>query len=257
MSRMQLSTTLSNEPVAHTSNLASARVPLYRVLAKRLEQEIRTGHFRVDEALPPERELVASHGVSRVTARKAIDVLVAQGLVQRRHGSGNFIAPRLEQNLNELTSFSEEMRSRGLTASSEWLDRTVRPGTKEECNSLGLMWPNKILSLERLRLADGRPVAYEQTLLPRDALTSPFAIGESLYAQLSQTKYAPVQAKQHIRAINASTRLAKLLQLRAGTALLWVTRTAYGANDTVVECTVSYCRSDYYDFVVEMKRSHD
>ncbi|WP_342590561.1 GntR family transcriptional regulator [Rhodoferax aquaticus] len=244
------------EPATVASESASARAPLYRLLAKRLEQEIRTGHFRVDEALPPERELVASHGVSRVTARKAIDLLVAQGLVQRRHGSGNFIAPRLEQNLSGLTGFSEEMRKRGYQASSEWLDRTVRPGTKEECHSLGLMWPNKILCLERLRLADGRPVAYERTLLPRDALSSPFAIEESLYAQLSQTQYAPVEAKQHIRAMNANTRLAKLLHLRAGTALLWVTRTAYGVGGGVVECTVSYCRSDYYDFVVEMKRSH-
>jgi GntR family transcriptional regulator len=82
-------------------------VPLYLQLAQKIAQAIRAGSYQPDEALPSERMLSESLSLSRVTARKAIDQLVTQGLVVRRRGSGNYIAPRLEQPLSRLTSFSE------------------------------------------------------------------------------------------------------------------------------------------------------
>jgi GntR family transcriptional regulator len=78
-----------------------------------------------DEALPSERVLSERLDVSRATARAAIDQLVEQGLIIRKRGSGNYIAPRLEQPLARLTSFSEELKRRGYTPSSQWLQRTV------------------------------------------------------------------------------------------------------------------------------------
>ena len=87
--------------------------PLYVQLAQKLAQAIRDGRYLADEALPSERVLSESLNLSRVTARKAIDQLVEQGLVVRRRGSGNYIAPKLEQPLSRLTSFSEELQQRG------------------------------------------------------------------------------------------------------------------------------------------------
>ena len=78
--------------------------PLYLQLAHQLEADIRAGTYRVDQALPSERVLSESLGVSRITARKAIDVLVEQGLVQRRHASGNLIVPPLEQPAPKLSN---------------------------------------------------------------------------------------------------------------------------------------------------------
>lgn len=207
------------------------------------------------QALPSERMIAESLGVSRVTARKAIDRLVEQGLVVRRHGSGNFIAQRLEQPLSRLTSFSEELRQRGYVPTSQWLTRDVRAATALERQQLGLGRTTKLAHLERLRLADGVAMAYEVSVLPLAALPQPQTLDGSLYAYLDGTVHAPVRAVQHIRALNANARMASLLELPAGAALLWVSRTAYTATGAPVEFTLSYCRSDYYDFVAEMKRT--
>ena len=83
--------------------------PLYMQVARKLIQDVREGRYRVDQALPSERLLSDQLDISRVTARKAIDQLVDQGLVVRRRGSGNYVAPRIEQPLSNLSSFSEQL----------------------------------------------------------------------------------------------------------------------------------------------------
>ena len=104
--------------------------PLYQQLARQLTEGILAGTYRVDQALPSERVLSESRNLSRVTARKAIDRLVEQGLIVRKHGSGNYIAPRLEQPLTRLTSFSEELHQRGfvLLPLAEIAPQLIIPG---------------------------------------------------------------------------------------------------------------------------------
>jgi GntR family transcriptional regulator len=80
------------------------------------------------------------------------------------------------------------------------------------------------------------------------------AVQSSLYEHLARTQSAPVRALQHIRALNASAKLALQLGVPERQAVLFITRIAYLANNQVVELTHSYCRSDYYDFVAEMRR---
>jgi GntR family transcriptional regulator len=226
--------------------------PLYLQLARQLEQGIRTGTYRVDQALPSERMLSESLGVSRITARKAIDVLVEQGLVLRRHGSGNFIAPRLEQPLSKLASFSEELRQRGYLPSSNWITREVATASVAEREAMGLARGARVARLERLRLADGVPMAYERSTVLLSACPRPQDLDGSLYLHLARSGLAPVRAVQHIRAVNAESAMAASLGIAIGAALLWVSRTAYLPDGVAVECTQSYCRSDYYDFVAEL-----
>ncbi|WKB51563.1 GntR family transcriptional regulator [Eleftheria terrae] len=228
--------------------------PLYLQLAQVLSQAIRDGRYQVDEALPSERTLSESLSVSRVTARKAIDQLVDQGLIVRRRGSGNYIAPRLEQPLSRLTSFSEELNQRGYTPSSRWLERTLAPSVPEEQLSLGLSPGTRVARLERLRLADEAVMAYEVSVIPQAVLPNPEAVENSLYEFLARSGHAPVRALQHIRALNAQAKLADLLEVPTGQAVLFITRIGYLESGQAVELTHSYCRSDYYDFVAEMRR---
>ena len=137
--------------------------PLYLQLARKLGEAVRQGKYQVHEALPSERLLSETLGVSRVTARKAIDQLVEQGLILRKRGSGNYIAPRLEQPLSRLTSFSEELHRRGYEPSSRWLDRSVTQAAPDEQLSLGLSSNAKVARLERLRLADDVLISYAIT----------------------------------------------------------------------------------------------
>jgi GntR family transcriptional regulator len=228
--------------------------PLYLQLAQQIAQAIRDGHYRPDQALPSERVLSESLSLSRVTARKAIAQLVEQGLVLRRRGSGNYIAPKLEQPLTRLTSFSEELQQRGFHPSSRWLVRDVTGAAPDEQLALGLSTGARVARLERLRLADDVVMAYEVSVLPEAVLPEPQRVEASLYARLGVLGCAPARALQHIRALNIDARLASLLDLPLGQAVLHITRVGYLASGQAVELTHSYCRSDYYGYVAEMKR---
>jgi GntR family transcriptional regulator len=115
----------------------------------------------VGDAIPSERQLSADFGVSRLTVRAALDDLVREGYLVRRHGSGTFVSePKIAQELT-MTSFTDDMRSRGLSPASETLDlRTVSAGAR--LGRLLRVSPSEpVLVAERLRLADGESMAIE------------------------------------------------------------------------------------------------
>lgn len=227
--------------------------PLYLQLALHLEKLVHKGVSDGLLALPSERALAADTGVSRITARKAISHLVTQGLVVKRHGSGNYIKPRIEQPVSKLVSFSEELRQRGFTPSSRWLSRTLAPATPEQQLALQLAPTGVVTRLERLRLADDTVMAYEYSVLPETVVPFPAAVGESLYAYLKERDLAPVRAIQHIRATNAGEGLAAKMGVDANQALIFVSRTGFSQTGQPVELTHSYCHSDFYDFVAELR----
>ena len=231
-----------------------ASTPLYLQVRNGLTRLIREGRFSPDDALPSERLLAQRLGISRVTARKAIDALATDGLIVRRHGSGNYIAPMLEQPLTRLTSFTEELKLRGFAPSSRWIRRVVGAVMPEEMVALGLPPGARVARLERVRLADDTPMAYESSALPTSVVPNPEAVQDSLYAYLAERGSVPVRALQHIRAANASARHAELLGIPPGQALLFITRVGYVEEGRAVEITHTWCRSDYYDFVAELRR---
>ena len=212
------------------------------------------GRYQPHQALPSERVLSESLGLSRVTTRKAIDQLAAQGLIVRRAGSGNYIAPRIEQPLSRLTSFSEQLRARGYRPSSRWLSRTVAAPTREERETLRLRKGARVARLERLRIADGEVVSMETCVLPVSVLPEPERLEGSLYEFLDAAGKPPVRAVQHIRALNASAQLAHLLHVPAERAVLFITRVSYLASGRPIEIAHSYCRDEYFDLYVELRR---
>ncbi|MDF3865771.1 GntR family transcriptional regulator [Pseudomonas denitrificans (nom. rej.)] len=229
-------------------------IPLYLQLARSLETAIHAGQWRAEEALPSERHLSEYLGLSRVTARKALEVLLEQGLVHRIQGSGTFITPRLEQPLSRLSSFSEMLRLKGFTPSSTWLEREISLPTHEEVIRLGLSPTEKVVRMKRLRKADGVVMAIEQSSLPARLLGDPAVVGDSLYAHLDAIGRPVVRALQHVQAVNASVEEATLVGIRPGTAMLLMTRIGYLEDNTAIELTDTYCRNDYYDFVAELRR---
>ena len=227
---------------------------LYLQVRNGLARMIRERRFSVDDALPSERVLAERLGISRVTARKAIGALVDEGLIVRRHGSGNYIAPMLEQPLTRLTSFTEELKQRGFEPHSRWIRRVVGPAMPEEMVALGLSPGTRVARLERVRLADATPMAYEASALPVSVVPDPEGVKDSLYNYLLERNTVPVRALQHIRAANANSRQAELLGIPLGQALLFITRVGYLDDGRAVEITHTWCRSDYYDFVAELRR---
>ncbi|MET3130836.1 GntR family transcriptional regulator [Oxalobacteraceae bacterium GrIS 1.11] len=228
--------------------------PLYMQLANMLSDGIGAGDWRANQALPSERMLSELLDISRVTARKAIDMLCERGMLTRKRGSGTYITPKLEQPLSRLTSFSEELRQRGFTAGSRWLQRDIGVAAPLELLSLGLSPHMPVARLKRLRTADDVVMAIETTTIPALYMPDPQSVTDSLYGYLESKGTIPMRALQHIRAINASAEQAKLAGIKTGAAMLHITRVSYLENGAAVELTHSYCRSDYYEFVAESRR---
>jgi GntR family transcriptional regulator len=233
---------------------AQSPTPLYLQLAHNLAAAIHNDRWTAGQALPSERVLSEALGVSRVTARKAIALLVEQGLIRRTQGAGSFITPRYEDPLSRLTSFSEMLRRRGFTPSSKWLAREVVPANREEIIQLGLSPAAAVTRLRRLRLADGIVMAVENSTFPAALLPDPEAIGNSLYSYLEQKGLTIVRALQHFRAVNATRELAAQMDIAPHDALLLITRVGYTAEQRAIELTDTYCRNDYYDFVAELRK---
>jgi GntR family transcriptional regulator len=218
--------------------------PLYLQLARNLATAIHCGVWSAGEALPSERTLSDAIGVSRITARKAIELLVEQGLIRRARGAGSFITPRVEDPLSRLTGFTKKMQQRGFRPDSVWLERDIRAANRDELVHLGLS-PGAAV--------DGIVMAVEHSALPAAIVPDPLAIGVSLYSYLEQRGAAVVRALQHFRAVNASSEIASLMDIEPRSALLVITRIGYSADQRAIELTDTYCRDDYYDFVAELR----
>lgn len=226
--------------------------PLYRRLQDALRGAIETSLLGPQDALPPERDLAADFEVSRITVRKALDGLVAEGLLQRRQGAGTFVSGRVEKQFAKLSSFSEDMAARGRTPRSEWVLRSSGEVTPEESLALGLSPGAPVHRLHRIRYADDMPMAVEYTRVPGFGLPNPEAVEESLYVALQAQGYRPTRALQRLRAVLLDEERAKLLRVQAGDAALYIERRGFLDDGRVIEATESWYRGDAYDFVAEL-----
>lgn len=225
-------------------------VPLYLQLQRRIRSAIENGELSADEALPPERDMAIEFDVSRVTVRKALDGLVAAHLLSRKHGAGTFVAARVEKNSAALTSFSEDMISRGRKPHSVWLAKSEGTVSPEESLALGLGPGAAVYRFARVRMADDQSMALEYSTVPADSLPSLDAVEDSLYDALAE--HRPTRVLQRLRAVLFTAEQAEMLGISAGDPGLEIERRGFDTAGRTVEFTRSFYRGDAYDFVSEL-----
>lgn len=238
-------------------------IPKYFQLANILREQIQNGEFEPQDAIPSERHLEYQYNLSRPTIRQAIDLLERQGYLYRIHGKGTFVSPpKLQKGILELTSFSEDMRKRGLEPGQQILDfEYVTPSTKI-AQQLGLNDPDaKVLRIRRIRLGNEEPIGLQDSYL---ALDSAYTITReeieqrgSIYAIL-QDKFGifPTEADETLEVTVATPDEAELLQIPVGSPLLLNERTLWSQDRKAIEFVSILYRGDRYKYFVRLTRSY-
>ncbi len=228
-----------------------SKLPYYQQLYDLLYKDISGGRWRPGDMLPSETELIDRYQVSRITVRQALALLVKDGLIYRRRGLGTFVSvPKIEQGLNRIISFSEDMRRRGFQAGTAVLSSGLVAASEEIAERLELDPGEEIAYLERIRLADGEPMSIEISYLIHrlcpDILKKDFARTPLRETLARDYDLLLTNAKQQIRAITASAELAEKLLVSFGAPLFYIERISYSQYNKPVEYLQLYHRGDRY-----------
>ncbi|MCE1228835.1 MAG: GntR family transcriptional regulator [Firmicutes bacterium] len=230
----------------------SSQLPRYFLIEQSLLEQIHSNALRPGDTLPSEAKLAEMFGVSRITAKRALDDLVQQGFAYRHQGRGTFVARGRIKDISGYRSFSEEIRAQGREPRSEVLSFREEFPSREILDRLHLEQGSRVYLLKRVRLADGEPVAVESAYLPSricPALGKEDMAKESLY-QVLQRRYniVPVWADSEIEAREATREESRLLKLKTKGIVLAARRITYSMNHDVIESVDSVYRADRFTF---------
>ncbi|TMF70357.1 MAG: GntR family transcriptional regulator [Chloroflexi bacterium] len=210
----------------------------------------------VGQPIPAERQLAIDLGVSRLTLRAALDDLVRDGYLDRRHGSGTYVTePKIAQPLT-LTSFSEDMRRRGMTPGSRTLELTSTLAGARLAHRMGVSPEARLFRVKRLRLADSMPMAMEILHVPEalvPGLTRADFEGRSFY-ELLQERYGITVASgtQSIEPTVTSEDESDVLGVPLHTPAFLFERTTVSESGRIVEFVRSIYRGDRYRLVADL-----
>jgi GntR family transcriptional regulator len=234
----------------------SGSEPLYHELASKLERAISTGELPPGATLEGELALSQRLGISRPTVRRAIQELTTKGLIVRRRGIGTQVVQATLSRKVELSSLWEDLDRLGKKPSTRVLGRQIIPADEHVATELRLRPQEHVMHLQRLRMADGRPMALMENFLPvqfADISTQELE-QHGLYQLLQQRGVVVQVAHQSITARRATTSEAKLLEIQRANPLLVANRTAYDASGSPIETGSHAYRPDLYAFEVTMVR---
>jgi GntR family transcriptional regulator len=232
---------------------------LYWQLAERVRGRILDGHYADGSQLPTEQALGQEFGVSRITVRSALDRLAAEGLVRRERGRGTFVTTRpVAFGLQRFADFAEELATTGLSPSSRVAHFGEEPADPEVAAHLGLAPGTPVVRVDRLRLADDQPLAFDRTYLPLRygrLLDRARLETVTIVHQLEADFGIPIIAGRYtITAAVADDDVAAALGLAPGAPVLLVHRTPQTAGDTRVFYQQRHYRGDRVCYTVDLRR---
>jgi DNA-binding GntR family transcriptional regulator len=228
----------------------SSPVPLYFQVASRLEEAIAAGELAPGSRLDNEIALADQLGLSRPTMRQAIGHLVDRGLLVRKRGVGTQVVQGPVRRRLELTSLYEDLAAARRVPRTDVLVLDTRPADDEVAAALRVDPGTEVTFLERLRYAQGEPLALMRNHLPpgRVRLTAEALADQGLYQVLRSAGVSPTRADQSIAARRATAAEARLLGETRGAPLLTMTRTAYDDAGRPVEYGQHRYRAARYSF---------
>lgn len=233
--------------------------PRHEQISEWLRGQIEQSTYEVDEKLPSEKELGEKFDVSRVTVRRALQTLENENYIYRRQGLGSFVKEwRTGQGLVCLTDFAQDMAQAGLEASSTIQHYAPESPPPEVALHLNAQDDETVMRLDRVRLGDGRPVAFDRTWLPlfyAQLLEEHDLETETIYNILETEHRIPIlRGHYRITATNAASTVAEALEVNEGTAVLLIERLSLSEGEKRVYFQRRYYRSDRVAYELELAR---
>jgi GntR family transcriptional regulator len=233
--------------------------PLYSHVEAVLAREINDGGLKVGDQLPTEDNLITRFEVSRITVRRAIQNLVSRGLVEIRRGKGTFVAaPKITQELTELSGFVEDMHALGRKPTARVIGKEIVSADATVAGQLALTKGERVVRIRRVRLADGIPLSFDETYLPLELgkkVMSNNLKSEPIFFLLERKYDVPlIEAEYKLEAAVAGAEVAAALRLKPGSPIFCIERTSYSTGGRPVDYEKLYYRGDLVRFVTRLTR---
>ena len=234
-------------------------LPLYAQVEQALIARITDGSLGPGTRLPSEDCLVQEYAVSRTTIRAAIQSLIQRGLVEIQRGKGTFVAlPKITQELTELTGFVEDMQTLGRKAAAKVLDQQIVAASEVVARQLALPQGSPVVRIQRVRLADGKPLSFDETYLPKELgrkITTHNLETNPIFSLLEEKYNTPlVEAEYRLEASCADSAVATALNIDVGSAIFLIERTSYSIGHRPVDYEKLHYRGDQIRFVTRLAR---
>jgi GntR family transcriptional regulator len=224
--------------------------PLYHQLMQRLQEDIERGTYAVGSRIPPEHQLEQLYNVSRVTVRRALAELTADGLLEKKQGKGTFVStPRISQDLKSIHSFHDACKQNGFQGATRVVHVQETEADAADVQELNLRPGDKVLETLRVCTADGVPVVLEEnhfsmaySYLENENLSG------SLYGVLRDYGIEPRQATHDISMTFATESQAKLLEVEPGAPLMRLHEVVYDQKGRPLHNSLQLIRGDRFVF---------
>ena len=231
---------------------------MYKQLAGLLRDRILSGEYEEGQQIPSEIELARDYDISRMTARRAVEVLAGEKLIIRNPGKGSFVSrKKTPYSISTYTSFSKSLQKLGLTVGTKILALEIMDATIELAEDLEVDIGTPLVLVKRLRFLEGQPAAYHASYLP----ASLFAGLIDMSSQLQKEPMADIMeevsglkikyTRDYLEASSARPSEAILLNVDKGSPVLIVRGIAYAKGDLPIRATKAVFRGDYFKFSIE------
>lgn len=230
----------------------NSKTPLYIQLSDTLREKIESGQLPLGMQIPSERELSASYGLSRMTVRSAVDILVSEGTLARAHGKGTFVnKPKIDSTMATLKGFGRFLEEQGVKPSNKVIFSGTRPAGYKFHRIFGIREEDPVFRLFRVRLGDGEPISVEDTYIPYDMTPGiekyDFQIC-SLYQIMAQYGIKLEKGTETLEVMRITNPEAKLLGLEPGSVAFHLENISKDSNGRIVEYTTSFTHGERFRF---------
>ncbi|WP_432544376.1 GntR family transcriptional regulator [Kineococcus sp. SYSU DK002] len=230
------------------------RTPQYLALRRLVRHRIETGRYQPGALLPAVGDLAAEQGVHRLTALRALEALVEEGLLKPVVGRGFFVVgEKVARELETLDGFTQSMTERGAEPSVRVLARGVRPAGPRYADVFSVAEDDDLCLIKRLCLAGGVPFSLEEILFPADLLPDTGVLDLGVFSLYQLFSFYGVQLQRAWQTLDLATldqKDARVLEVDAAVPVMLFTCTSRDRDDRVVEHTRTYTRADRASFVV-------